>query len=82
VLTRSYVQEESEGSREAVETYKTRFGWLDLVNNLANNDHSKWDHFFRLPIRELFNVITFYREKQAHDRQQNIQQQAGLKHGI
>jgi hypothetical protein len=45
-----------------VETFETKYGWLNVVNNLSNNDATKWGYFFALPLREFLNLISFRKQ--------------------
>ena len=41
-----------------------------MVNNLSNNDATKWGYFFALPLREFLNLISFQKAKQNHEYHQ------------
>jgi hypothetical protein len=60
-----------------VETFETKYGWLNVVNNLSNNDATKWGYFFALPLREFLNLISFQKAKQSHEYHQ--QKQNGIR---
>jgi hypothetical protein len=64
-------------SGEKVETFETKYGWLNVVNNLSNNDATKWGYFFALPLREFLNLISFQKAKQSHEYHQ--QKQNGIR---
>ena len=61
-------KEDNEDRR--VSTFQSKYGWLNLINNLSNNDATKWDYFFELPLREFLNLISFQKAKQANDYQE------------
>ena len=65
--------EDKETSGERVETFETKYGWLNVVNNLSNNDATKWGYFFALPLREFLNLISFQKAKQSHEYHQQKQ---------
>jgi len=69
--------EDKETSGEKVETFETKYGWLNVVNNLSNNDATKWGYFFALPLREFLNLISFQKAKQSHEYHQ--QKQNGIR---
>lgn len=48
-----------------------------MVNNLSNNDATKWGYFFALPLREFLNLISFQKAKQNHEYHQ--QKQNGIR---
>lgn len=62
--------ENQEASGKKVETFESKYGWLNVVNNLSNNDATKWGYFFALPLREFLNLISFQKAKQSHDYHQ------------
>jgi hypothetical protein len=31
---------------------------------MANSNHSKWDYFFRMPLIEFLNAVSFYNQKE------------------
>ena len=57
--------------------FETKYGWLNVVNNLSNNDATKWGYFFALPLREFLNLISFQKAKQSHEYHQ--QKQNGIR---
>jgi hypothetical protein len=65
--------EDKETSGAKVETFETKYGWLNVVNNLSNNDATKWGYFFALPLREFLNLISFQKAKQSHEYHQQKQ---------
>ena len=67
--------EETSGAK--VETFESKYGWLNVVNNLSNNDATKWGYFFALPLREFLNLISFQKAKQNHEYHQ--QKQNGIR---
>jgi hypothetical protein len=69
--------EDKETSGAKVETFETKYGWLNVVNNLSNNDATKWGYFFALPLREFLNLISFQKAKQSHEYHQ--QKQNGIR---
>ena len=62
--------EDKETSGKKVETFESKYGWLNVVNNLSNNDATKWGYFFALPLREFLNLISFQKAKQTHEYHQ------------
>jgi len=38
------------------------------VNDLSNNDRTKWDYFFKMNVIELLNTVTFYKDKYENDK--------------
>ena len=70
-------REDKETSGAKVETFETKYGWLNVVNNLSNNDATKWGYFFALPLREFLNLISFQKAKQSHEYHQ--QKQNGIR---
>jgi hypothetical protein len=58
-------REDKETSGARVETFDTKYGWLNVVNNLSNNDATKWGYFFALPLREFLNLISVFRKQSS-----------------
>jgi len=61
--------EDKDTEGERVSTFESKYGWLDTVNNLSNNDATKWSYFFNLQLKEFLNLISFQKAKQARDYQ-------------
>lgn len=51
---------------EGQSPFLKQYGWLDIVDGLANGDSTKWEHYFCLSTLEIFNLLAFYKAKNAH----------------
>ena len=52
--------------------FHAQYGWLDVVDTLANGDGTKWDYYLSLDVIEIFNRLAFYKAKNAEQlKQQN-----------
>jgi hypothetical protein len=40
------------------------------MDSLSNNSRKDWDYFFIMPIKELLNTLSFYKNKQQIERAQ------------
>lgn len=54
------------GGGEANEFYK-RYGWIATINDMANNDRTKWDFYFDMNVTEFLNTASFYKDKSDND---------------
>jgi len=54
---------------ERVETFITKYGWLNAVDNLTNGRPELWDYYFDMNIIEFLNRLAFHKAKGAHERQ-------------
>jgi hypothetical protein len=64
----------SGGGEEGIEgsggTFYTKYGWIALINTMANNDRSKWDYFFEMNIIEFLNAVCFSKDKAEHEQKE------------
>jgi hypothetical protein len=51
--------------------------WLRVLDQLSNNDPTKWDEILNFKVHKFLNVLQFYRikEKEAAERWQRQQAQ-------
>ena len=45
------------------------YGWHFTLDNLSNCQPEKWDYFLNLPVIEFLNLVSYYKSKQAYERQ-------------
>jgi hypothetical protein len=52
-----------------------------VLDNLANNDRTKWDFFIKMNVVEFLNAISFYKDKQdwEHELQLKAMRDANRK---
>ena len=74
-ITRQYANlfsgaggEVDEGS--AGNDYWSKWGWVALVNNMANNDRQKWDYYFDMNVIEFLNTVTHHKDKTDFEHEQ------------
>ena len=60
-------------------TFNKQWGWYNVLDNLSNNDRTKWDFFLDMPIREFLNTLMYYKDKQYMVQQEMKRQQ--IKYG-
>ena len=58
---------DNESEANSGQTFRERYGWIAVVNNMANNDRSKWQYFFELNLIEFLNAVVFYKDKAQED---------------
>ena len=52
--------------------------WFQVLDNLSNNDRTKWDYFLNMNVIAFLNTLQYYRIKEKHlDHQKRL-----MKHGI
>lgn len=74
------IERELQGESEPGENDRTtgddnwfhkQWGWIVLVNTLANNDRTKWEDILSMQVVEFLNTISFYKDKASYDKQMN-----------
>ncbi len=50
------------------QTFETKWGWIVAINNLSNNDRSKWSYYEDMNIIEFLNTLVFYKDKSEDDK--------------
>ena len=55
---------EADGGDEPV-TFRTHWGWLATVDDLAKGDRSKWEYYLDMNLIEFFNTLAFQKDKQG-----------------
>jgi hypothetical protein len=56
-----------ESEADGGETFSQRWGWIVTLNNLSNNDRSKWDYYGEMNVIEFLNTVVFYKEKSEYE---------------
>ena len=41
---------------------------IAVINQMANNDRSKWDYYFDMNVTEFLNTIAFQKDRNEHER--------------
>lgn len=54
-----------------MDRFHATYGWMDVVDTLANGDSSKWGYYFSLTVLEVFNRLAFYKAKSTWQAQQS-----------
>ena len=49
------------------ETFRNRWGWIATINDMSNNDITKWDYFFKMNVIEFLNTVSFFKDKGEYD---------------
>ncbi len=49
-------------------TFHGKWGWIATINDMANNDRTKWDYFFKMNVIEFLNTTSFYKDKGEDDK--------------
>jgi hypothetical protein len=62
--------EASEEQQTSGRTFEEKWGWIGVINNMANNDRSKWDFYFDLNVIEFLNTVVFYKDKSEEEKRQ------------
>ena len=50
-------------------TFYEKWGWIATINDITNNDRTKWDYFFKMNVIEFLNTVSFYKDKNEHEKQ-------------
>lgn len=65
---------EGVGEETSGNEFIKKWGWVATIDNLANNDKTKWDYFFKLPIIQFLNLLSYH-----IDHSEEIKRQANEK---
>jgi hypothetical protein len=49
------IGEETQGNE-----FAKKWGWVATIDNLSNNDKTKWDYFLNLPIIQFLNLLSYH----------------------
>jgi hypothetical protein len=63
------IDESSEDGSGEVSDFYSKWGWVAIINDMSNNDATKWNYFFKMNVTEFLNTVVFYKDKNEHDRQ-------------
>jgi hypothetical protein len=61
-------QSNGENEANSGKNFETMWGWIIAINNLANNDRSKWSYYEDMNIIEFLNTLVFYKDKSEDDK--------------
>ena len=61
-------QSNGESKANSGQSFETKWGWIVAINNLANNDRSKWSYYEDMNIIEFLNTLVFYKDKSEDDK--------------
>jgi hypothetical protein len=62
------VNEDGNESPQSGRSFEEKWGWIAVINNMSNNDRSKWDFYFDLNVIEFLNTVVFYKDKSEEDK--------------
>ena len=64
--------EENEGSNRP--GFVKHWGWYYTLDNLSNNDRTKWEYFLEMNVIEFLNSLSYFKDKQNYIKEQLDQQ--------
>ena len=75
------IRKSDEGGEGVTRVSKVEFPkelmWFQVLDNLSNNDRTKWDYFLNMNVIAFLNTLQYYRIKEKHlDHQRRL-----MKHG-
>jgi hypothetical protein len=50
--------------------FASRYGWLQAVNNLSNNQRDKWEYYFQMSVVEFLNTLAFFKELNQREKEE------------
>ena len=53
------------------EGFQEYWGWHLILDSLSNHDRTKWEFFYSMNIIEFLNCISFFKDKQKWEHEQN-----------
>lgn len=61
------VRESNESGSRVTETeFPKELMWFQVLDNLSNNDRTKWDYFINMNVIAFLNTLQYYRIKEKH----------------
>ena len=48
-----------------------KYGWIALIDKMADGKREMWDYYFDLNIIEFLNTVAFYKDKTDHERKEH-----------
>lgn len=80
---RLFGQGDGEGEEDVTERAKPTFveywGWYYTLDNISNNDRTKWEYFLNMNVIEFLNTLAYYKDKQGYIEEQLEQQRRGTR---
>lgn len=56
------------GTGESGGGFWEKYGIIAIINQMANNDRSKWDYYFDMNVIEFLNTIAFHKDRAEQER--------------
>ena len=50
---------------------RNRYGWVTVIDAMADGDPTKWGYFEKMNVRQFLNMVQYYSDKQDEQAQQN-----------
>ena len=70
-------KESDEDSGEGSPEFVKHWGWYYTLDNLSNNDRTKWDSFLEMNVVAFLNTLAYYKDKQEYIAEATKQAQNG-----
>ena len=58
---------------KSVEGFIGTYGWLITIDKLAGGDPLKYDYFYRMPIQQFLNLVSFHKSKNEYETEMEEQ---------
>ena len=74
-LFETSVSEDDQGIEKGSKpSFVEYWGWYYTLDNLSNNDRTKWDFFLDMNVVAFLNTLAYYKDKQGYIEEQTQQQ--------
>jgi hypothetical protein len=70
-------KEGNEDNQEGSPEFVKHWGWYYTLDNLSNNDRTKWDAFLDMNVVAFLNTLAYYKDKQEYIAEATKQAQNG-----
>jgi hypothetical protein len=75
---------DDEGNAQPSNGFRKRYGFITVIDSMANNDPTKWAYFERMNVVNFLQMVMYYHDKQEDLRERAEQQrmEMELKNGV
>jgi hypothetical protein len=73
---------EGKDNGERIGGFIETYGWLITIDKLAGGDPLKYDYFYRLPVQQFLNLVSFHKSKNEYETELEEQRSRSLHKNI
>jgi hypothetical protein len=64
-------EEDIEQPGKESDWFVKRWNWIATINQIANDDRTKWEFFLEMKLIEFLNTVSFYKDKGEFEKEQH-----------